>query len=83
MSLLTLTQRYDRVNNEKNIIIVASDMSVHLVSHITMLRDCVVVHTEGNLIYQDTDVFTYEELYQAELEVDTLLTELGLKSPIH
>ena len=81
MSLLTLEQRYDRVNNEKNII-VASDMSVHLVSHITMLRDCVVVHTEGNLIYQDTEVFTYNELYQAEVEVDTLLTELDLKSPM-
>ena len=53
-------------------------MSVHLVSHITMLRDCVVVHTEGNLIYQDTEVFTPNELYQAELEVDTLLTELHL-----
>ena len=75
--MLNLQQRYDRVNNEKNII-VASDMSVHLVSHITMLRDCVVVHTEGNLIYQDTEVFTPNELYQAELEVDTLLTELHL-----
>jgi len=42
------------------------------------LKDCVLVHTEGSLIYQDTDVFTLDEIYDAELGVDTILTELDI-----
>ena len=76
--MLNLQQRYDRVNNSTPLIYIG-DFSVHTVRSIQSLRDCVLVHTEGNLTYMDTDLFTLSELYQAEKEVECLCTELGLK----
>ena len=76
--MLNLQQRYDRVNNSTPLIYIG-DFSVHTVRSIQSLRDCVLVHTEGNLTYMDTDLFTLPELYQAEKEVECLCTELGLK----
>jgi ABC-type uncharacterized transport system ATPase subunit len=75
--MLNLQQRYDRVNDSTHIILY-DDMTVHKVSHITSLKDCVLVYTEGNKVYQDTDLFTLSEIYQAEKEVESLCTELGL-----
>ena len=75
--MLNLQQRYDRVNDSTHIILY-DDMTVHKVSHITSLKDCVLVHTEGNLTYIDTDIFILSEIYQAEKEVESLCTELGL-----
>ena len=75
--MLNLQQRYDRVNNSTPLIYIG-DFSVHTVRSIQSLRDCVLVHTEGNLTYMDTDLFTLSELYQAEKEVECLCTELGL-----
>ena len=75
--MLNLQQRYDRVNDSTHIILY-DDMNVHKVSHITSLKDCVLVYTEGNKVYQDTDLFTLSEIYQAEKEVESLCTELGL-----
>jgi len=75
--MLNLQQRYDRVNNSTPLIYVG-DFSVHTVRSIQSLRDCVLVHTEGNLTYMDTELFALHELYQAEKEVECLCTELGL-----
>lgn len=75
MCLLNLQQRWNRVNDTTHIIYY-DDMSIHKVDYIQSLKDCVLVHTEGNLTYMDTDVFTLDEIYQAELEVDTICTEL-------
>jgi hypothetical protein len=75
--MLNLQQRYDRVNNSTPLIYIG-DFSVHTVRSIQSLRDCVLVHTEGNLTYMDTDLFTLPELYQAEKKVECLCTELGL-----
>lgn len=76
--MLNLQQRYDRVNNSTPLIYIG-DFSVHTVRSIQSLKDCVIVYTEGNKVYQDTDLFTLTELYQAEKEVECLCTELGLK----
>jgi hypothetical protein len=75
--MLNLQQRYDRVNNSTPLIYIG-DFSVHTVRSIQSLRDCVLVHTEGNLTYMDTELFTLHELYQAEKKVECLCTELGL-----
>jgi|TARA_R100000231_G_C5283234_1_gene152259 Zn-finger protein len=75
--MLNLQQRWDRVNNTTHIIH-TDDFSIHKVGNIQSLKDCVLVHTEGNLTYIDTDVFTLDEIYQAELGVDTIRTELEL-----
>lgn len=76
--MLNLQQRYDRVNNSTPLIYIG-DFSVHTVRSIQSLKDCVIVYTKGNKVYQDTDLFTLSELYQAEKEVECLCTELGLK----
>ena len=75
--MLNLQQRWDRVNDTTHIIR-SDDFTVHKVNYIQSLRDCVLVHTEGNLTYMDTDVFTLDEIYHAELGVDTIRTELEL-----
>ena len=75
---LDLQQRWNRVNDTTHIIYY-DDMSIHKVDYIQSLKDCVLVHTEGSLIYQDTDVFTLDEIYHAELGVDTIRTELDLR----
>ena len=75
--MLNLQQRYDRVNNSTPLIYVG-DFSVHTVTHITSLKDCVLVHTEGNQVYLDSDLLTLSEVCQAEKEVEFLCTELGL-----
>lgn len=75
MCLLNLQQRWNRVNDTTHIIYY-DDMSIHKVDYIQSLKDCVLVHTEGKHTYMDTDVFTLDEIYQAELEVDTICTEL-------
>ena len=59
---LNLQQRWNRVNDTTHIIYY-DDMSIHKVDYIQSLKDCVLVHTEGSLIYQDTDVFTLDEIY--------------------
>ena len=51
---LDLQQRWNRVNDTTHIIYY-DDMSIHKVDYIQSLKDCVLVHTEGSLIYQDTD----------------------------
>ena len=75
--MLNLQQRWDRVNDTTHIIH-SDDFTVHKVDYIQSLRDCVLVHTEGNLTYMDTDVFTLDEIYHAELGVDTIRAELEL-----
>ena len=75
--VLNLQQRYDRVNNS-TICIYTGDFSVHSVRSITSLKDCVLVHTEGDNVYQDSDIFNLDELYHAEKGVESLCTELGI-----
>ena len=75
--MLNLQQRWARVNNTTHIIL-TDDFSVHKVGHIQSLKDCVLVHTEGNHTFIDTDCFTLNEIYHAELGVDTIRTELEL-----
>lgn len=69
--MISIQERINRLQGE-NKIVYLEDMTIHELASVTHLGDHVLVTTGGGLMFQDTDVFTLDEICEAERAVNKL-----------
>lgn len=69
--ILSIEERIARIQNQSKIVYL-EDMTIHEVDSVTHLGNCVFVTTGGGFMFQDVDVFTLDEICEAETAINKL-----------
>jgi hypothetical protein len=69
--MITIEQRIERLQGESKIIYL-EDMTIHEVDSVDRLGNHVFITTVGGFMFQDVDVFTLNEIYEAETAINKL-----------
>ena len=69
---MDIKERYDRMDLATYVVF-PDDKTIHVVDHIEVIEDFILIETDTGFFFNDMDVFTIHEMVDIEYKIEELL----------